>query len=112
MRQVVTAALAAFAALVLSLPAQANGRQPCDRGAGGVSHCANGKFICNNGTVSGSKKVCSSGNTSSRGASSAPTAPSRSRDSAAKTRRDYSSEMVVIQRRPLDRGGNAIEEAY
>lgn len=112
MCKVVAIALAAFAALALSLPAQANGRQPCDRGAGGVSHCANGKFICNNGTVSGSKKVCSSGKTSSRVASSAPSAPARSRDSAAKNRRDYSSERVVIERRPLDRGGDAIEEAY
>lgn len=112
MRQVVAAALAAFAALALSLPAQANGRQPCDRGAGGVSHCANGKFICNNGTVSGSKKVCSSGNTSSRGSSTASNTPGRSRDSVAKIRRENSSDRIVIERRSRDRGGDAIEQHY
>lgn len=56
MREVILAA-AAFA-LLLTGPAQANGRKPCDRGAGGVSHCEGGKFICNNGTVSRSKQVC------------------------------------------------------
>lgn len=44
--------------VMMSDIAMANGRSPCDRGAGGVSHCVNGKFICNDGRVSGSKKVC------------------------------------------------------
>lgn len=39
--------------------AQANGRQPCDRGAGGISHCSGSKFVCNNGTISRSKRLCS-----------------------------------------------------
>lgn len=47
-----------LAASVLSLPSYANGRSPCDRGAGGISHCMGGKFVCNNGTISRSKKVC------------------------------------------------------
>lgn len=52
-----------LAALVLfTIPAaQANGRYPCDRGAGGVSHCSGKKFVCNNGTVSGSTRVCTAG---------------------------------------------------
>ncbi|MFA7351671.1 MAG: hypothetical protein WC009_13000 [Methylotenera sp.] len=37
---------------------QANSRQPCDRGAGGISHCDGIKFICNDGRVSKSKKIC------------------------------------------------------
>lgn len=32
---------------------------PCSGKMGGVSHCANGKFVCNNGKISQSKKVCS-----------------------------------------------------
>lgn len=44
--------------MCITLNAHAGGRQPCDRGAGGISHCKNGKFICNNGAVSRSKKVC------------------------------------------------------
>ncbi|MDO5674809.1 MAG: hypothetical protein Q4G66_07840 [bacterium] len=39
--------------------AEAKGRQPCDGKKGGISHCSNGKFICNDGTVSASKRVCS-----------------------------------------------------
>lgn len=31
---------------------------PCSGKKGGVSHCQNGKFICKDGSVSGSKKVC------------------------------------------------------
>ena len=45
-----------FLCLIFSL-AHA-GRQPCDRGAGGISHCSGGKFICNDGRVSKSKKIC------------------------------------------------------
>ena len=36
----------------------ANGRQPCDRGAGGISHCQGDRFVCNNGTISRSTKIC------------------------------------------------------
>ena len=32
---------------------------PCSGKKGGVSHCtSDGKFICNDGTVSKSKKIC------------------------------------------------------
>ena len=53
MRKVAVALLA-----ICSLaPAQAS-RQPCDRGAGGVSHCQGDKFVCNDGRISGSKQKC------------------------------------------------------
>jgi len=42
----------------LSSTAFAKGRQPCSGKKGGVSHCSGGKFICNDGSVSQSKKVC------------------------------------------------------
>lgn len=49
----------ALAAFAFSATATAgNGRHPCDRGAGGVSHCSGEKFICANGTTSGTKKIC------------------------------------------------------
>ncbi|MDM2835746.1 hypothetical protein [Citrobacter sp. Cpo091] len=33
---------------------------PCSKSKGGVSHCtADGKFVCNDGSVSRSKKKCS-----------------------------------------------------
>ncbi|HAU4278712.1 TPA: hypothetical protein F6T95_06630 [Proteus mirabilis] len=31
---------------------------PCSGKKGGVSHCENGKFICNDGSTSKSKRVC------------------------------------------------------
>jgi hypothetical protein len=37
-----------------------NNQMPCDRNAGGVSHCVNGKFVCRNGKISRSKLRCDS----------------------------------------------------
>lgn len=31
---------------------------PCSGKKGGVSHCSGGKFICNDGSMSRSKKTC------------------------------------------------------
>lgn len=31
---------------------------PCSGKKGGVSHCQGSKFICNDGSISGSKRVC------------------------------------------------------
>jgi len=45
-------------ALILSSPVFA-ANTPCSGKKGGVSHCENGRFICNDGSVSQSKKVCS-----------------------------------------------------
>lgn len=39
---------------------EANARNyPCSKSMGGVSHCKDGKFVCKNGKISQSKKVCS-----------------------------------------------------
>lgn len=37
----------------------AKGRQPCSGSKGGISHCQGKLFICKDGSVSQSKKVCS-----------------------------------------------------
>ena len=40
--------------------AEARGNKPCSGKKGGIKHCtADGKFMCQNGTISGSKKKCS-----------------------------------------------------
>lgn len=31
---------------------------PCSGKKGGISHCSNGKFVCKDGSISASKKVC------------------------------------------------------
>lgn len=46
--------------LMMAPVVQANAQNyPCSKSMGGVSHCQNGKFVCNNGKISQSKKVCS-----------------------------------------------------
>lgn len=57
MRNVILACVALFA-IGLSVGVQAR-NYPCSGKKGGVKHCtADGKFMCNNGTISASKKVC------------------------------------------------------
>ncbi len=56
---VVVCIIALIVCVLISSKAYANGREPCDRGAGGVSHCLGDKFVCNNGTISQSKRLCS-----------------------------------------------------
>lgn len=38
---------------------QARGKQPCSGSKGGISHCSGTKFVCKDGTISKSKKICS-----------------------------------------------------
>ena len=44
-------------------PAQADaarGRQPCSGSKGGIAHCtSDGRFVCNDGSLSQSKRFCS-----------------------------------------------------
>ncbi|UXY16707.1 hypothetical protein N8I74_06710 [Chitiniphilus purpureus] len=46
------------AALCLTLPAAQARNYPCSGKKGGVSHCQGDKFVCNDGSISQSKKVC------------------------------------------------------
>ncbi len=40
--------------------AEARGNKPCSGKKGGIKHCtSDGKFMCQNGTVSASKRKCS-----------------------------------------------------
>lgn len=41
-----------------SMDAHARGRAPCSGKKGGISHCSGDKFVCNDGSISGSKKSC------------------------------------------------------
>ena len=51
-------AIIALVVLALALPAAA-ANKPCSGKKGGISHCQGGKFVCNDGSISGSKKICS-----------------------------------------------------
>ncbi|STZ14035.1 Uncharacterised protein [Moraxella caviae] len=48
-----------MAALVVVAPAHAKGNKPCSGKKGGIKTCtSDGKFLCKDGTISKSKKVC------------------------------------------------------
>lgn len=52
---------AVFAALSLALTAPAmaeRGNRVCSGKKGGISHCSGSKFVCKDGSISGSKKIC------------------------------------------------------
>lgn len=51
-------ALMISSVLLMTANAAHAGRAPCSGKKGGVSHCSGGKFICNDGSVSKSKKIC------------------------------------------------------
>jgi len=51
-------ALLAILLLALAMPASA-ANKPCSGKKGGISHCQGGKFVCNDGSISASKKTCS-----------------------------------------------------
>ncbi|WP_228884126.1 hypothetical protein [Stenotrophomonas rhizophila] len=61
-------------ALGMASAAATAGNTPCSGRKGGVSHCAAGQFVCNDGSISASKKVCAAAGGSS-GARLAPLAP-------------------------------------
>jgi hypothetical protein len=76
--------LAAFAVFLAPAAAEARGNRPCSGKKGGVSHCSGSKFICNDGSMSASKRSCggsdgdaSSGSGGSIGAGSGRTRASR-----------------------------------
>ncbi|CAP01135.1 conserved hypothetical protein; putative exported protein [Acinetobacter baumannii SDF] len=57
MKQVILSLLLVLSSL--SIAEAGRGRQPCSGKKGGVSHCNGSKFVCNDGSISASKKICS-----------------------------------------------------
>lgn len=58
----------AVLAVSLSMPVQAaRGNKICSGKKGGISHCANGKYVCNDGSVSRTTKICASGSSLNTG---------------------------------------------
>ncbi|HEO1779081.1 hypothetical protein OHW60_07400 [Acinetobacter baumannii] len=57
MKQVILSLLLVLSSL--SIAEAGRGRQPCSGKKGGVSHCDGSKFVCNDGSISASKKICS-----------------------------------------------------
>ena len=57
MKQVVCA-LSLFMLVSLSTDAMARGNRICSGSKGGISHCQGGKYVCNDGSISGTKQIC------------------------------------------------------
>jgi hypothetical protein len=74
-----TVTIALLAAFSSASAVAAN--QPCSGKKGGVARCENGKFVCNDGTVSASKQVCGA----SKPAQTAAPASSKSSQTPPKT---------------------------
>lgn len=51
-------ALAIALALIVGVAPALAANTPCSGKKGGISHCQNGKFVCKDGSISQSKKVC------------------------------------------------------
>lgn len=49
----------ALVVLLLALSSNAAANTPCSGSKGGISHCIGGRFLCNDGSFSASKRVCS-----------------------------------------------------
>lgn len=45
--------------LAISVSANARGREPCSGRKGGIAYCSGGKFVCRDGSISQSRRVCS-----------------------------------------------------
>lgn len=46
-------------AMTLAASSAMAANKPCSGKKGGISHCSGDKFVCNDGSISGSKKKCS-----------------------------------------------------
>ncbi|BFM65297.1 hypothetical protein JUNP406_2300 [Acinetobacter baumannii] len=57
MKQVILSLLLVLSSL--NFAEAGRGRQPCSGKKGGISHCDGSKFVCNDGSISASKKICS-----------------------------------------------------
>lgn len=66
--------LTLFAALLVLVGAAQAANYPCSGKKGGVAHCDGAIFVCNDGSISGSKKNCLAemGPLAARGAAPAP----------------------------------------
>lgn len=51
--------IALWLATALAAGAAHAANTPCSGRKGGVDHCLNGRFVCNDGSISASKKICS-----------------------------------------------------
>lgn len=58
MKKFISTLLLATSLMMVADSAMARGREPCSGKKGGISHCSGGKFVCKDGSISASKRIC------------------------------------------------------
>lgn len=72
MTRPIAALLLALCLALLQMPNSQAANTPCSGSKGGISHCAGGKFVCNDGSISASKRICDMPNDAPQGLMSKP----------------------------------------
>lgn len=83
--------------LIVSQAEAARGRKPCSGAKGGISHCtSSGKFVCNDGSLSRSQKICSGYGDGDDTVEQHPVKKSPAKKKATKTRKSEPSQLAEI----------------
>ena len=83
--------------LIVSQAEAARGRKPCSGAKGGISHCtSSGKFVCNDGSLSRSQKICSGYGGGDDTVEQHPVKKSPAKKKATKTRKSEPSQLAEI----------------
>ena len=83
--------------LIVSQAEAARGRKPCSGAKGGISHCtSSGKFVCNDGSLSRSQKICSGYGGEDDTVEQHPVKKSPAKKKATKTRKSEPSQLAEI----------------
>ncbi len=83
--------------LIVSQAEAARGRKPCSGAKGGISHCtSSGKFVCNDGSLSRSQKICSGYGGGDDTVEQHPVKKSPAKKKATKTRKPEPSQLAEI----------------
>ncbi len=83
--------------LIVSQAEAARGRKPCSGAKGGISHCtSSGKFVCNDGSLSRSQKICSGYGGGDDTVEQHPVKKSPAKKKATKPRKPEPSQLAEI----------------
>ncbi|HBQ67786.1 MAG TPA: hypothetical protein DD781_15480 [Leclercia adecarboxylata] len=83
--------------LIVSQAEAARGRKPCSGAKGGISHCtSSGKFVCNDGSLSRSQKICSGYGGGDDTVEQHPVKKSPAKKKATKTRKPEPSHLAEM----------------
>lgn len=83
--------------LIVSQAEAARGRKPCSGAKGGISHCtSSGKFVCNDGSLSRSQKICSGYGGGDDTVEQYPVKKSPAKKKATRTRKSEPSQLAEI----------------